>query len=114
MNIKRKKELLETYKNRRPDMGIISFKCIETQESFLGISKDIKSDINSEKFKLSFKIHPNKLLQNLWNIYSEKGFEISVLKTLTYKNLDEDHTSKLEELREQYLEKNSKSRRIWK
>ena len=42
MNIKRRKELLETYKNRYPEMGVISYLWKETGEVFLGISEDIK------------------------------------------------------------------------
>ena len=32
MDIKRKKELLEAYKNRYPEMGVISYRCKETGE----------------------------------------------------------------------------------
>lgn len=42
MDTKRKKELLEAYKNRHPEMGVISYRCKETGEVFLGISKDTK------------------------------------------------------------------------
>lgn len=34
MDIKRKKELLEIYKNRHPEMGVISYRCRETGEVF--------------------------------------------------------------------------------
>ena len=47
MDTKKKKELLEAYKNRHPEMGVISYRCKETGESILGISKDTKSDFNS-------------------------------------------------------------------
>ncbi len=40
MDKKRRKELLESYKNRRPEMGVISYHCKETGETFLGISQD--------------------------------------------------------------------------
>lgn len=40
MDIKRKKELLEAYRNRHPEMGVISYRCKETGELFLGISND--------------------------------------------------------------------------
>lgn len=46
MDIKRKKELLEAYKNRHPEMGVISYSCKETGEVFLGISKDTRADFN--------------------------------------------------------------------
>ena len=34
MDLKRKKELLEAYRDRHPEMGVISFRCIETDETF--------------------------------------------------------------------------------
>lgn len=114
MNIKRRKELLEIYKNRCPEMGVISYRCRETDDVFLGISKDTKSDFNSTNMKLSANWHPNKLLQELWNKYGREGFELSVVKVLKYDDPHEDHTAKLESLREQCLAANPKARRIWR
>ncbi len=114
MDIKRKKELLEIYKNRHPEMGVISYSCKETGEVFLGISKDTKSDFNSTNAKLSANLHPNKQLQELWNIYGSVGFELSVIKVLKYDDPNEDHTEKLEILREQCLAANPNARRIWR
>ncbi|HOS46006.1 GIY-YIG nuclease family protein [Robinsoniella peoriensis] len=114
MDIKRKKELLESYKNRHPEMGVISYCCKETGEIFLGISKDTKADFNSTNMKLSANWHPNKKLQELWNKYGPEGFELSVIKVLKYDDPSEDHTAKLESLREQCLAANPNARRIWR
>ena len=114
MDMKRKKELLEAYKNRRPEMGVISYRCKETGEIFLGISKDIKADFNSTNTKLSTSWHPNKRLQELWNQYGKDGFELSVVKVLKYDNPNEDHTEELEGLREQCLAADPNARRIWR
>ena len=84
MDTKRKKELLEAYKNRHPEMGVISYRCRETGEVLLGISKDTKSDFNSTNMKLAANWHPNKRLQELWNKYGSEGFELSVIKVLKY------------------------------
>lgn len=114
MDIKRKKELLEAYKNRHPEMGVISYRCKETGEVFLGISKDTKADFNSTNVKLAANWHPNKQLQQLWNKYGREGFELSVIKVLKYDDPNEDHTAKLEGLREQCLSEDSNARRIWR
>lgn len=114
MDMKRKKELLQQWKNRRPEMGVISFRCKKTGESFLGISKDTKADFNSNRFKLSGGAHPNKRLTELWNQYGEDGFELSVIKVLKYDDPHEDHTAKLESLREQCLAADPNARRIWR
>jgi hypothetical protein len=114
MDIQRKKELIEEWKNRHPEMGVISFLCKETGESFLGISKDTKADINSNRFKLSTGNHPNKRMQELWNQYNEDGFEWNVLKVLKYEDPREDHTVKLEELRELCLADVPQAKSIWR
>lgn len=57
MEINRRKELLELYKNRRPEMGVISYRCKETGEVFLGISTDTKASFNSTNMKLSINWH---------------------------------------------------------
>ncbi|GAE87861.1 GIY-YIG nuclease family protein [Acetivibrio straminisolvens] len=114
MDKKRKKELLEAYKNRHPEMGVISYRCKETGDVFLGISKDTKADFNSTNMKLSAKMHPNKLLQELWNKYGLEGFELSVVKVLKYDDPHEDHTEELESLREQCFADNPNARRIWR
>ena len=112
MDIKRKKELLEEWRNRHPEMGVISFKCKETNESFLEISKDIKATFNSNIFQLSVGMHPNKRLAELWNKYGKEGFELLVLKILKYENPTDDYTEKLEKMYEQCLLNNEKARRI--
>lgn len=114
MDIKRKKELLEAYKNRQPEMGVIAYRCKETGEVFLGISKDTKADFNSINMKLAAKWHPNKRLQELWNKYGSEGFERSVVKVLKYDDPKKDHTAELESLREQCLAADPNARRIWK
>lgn len=114
MDTTRKKELRQQWKNRHPEMGVISFRCKETEESFLGISKDTKADINRNRFQLETGTHPNKKMTELWNQYGEEGFELSVVKILKYENPDEDHTEELEELREQCFAVDKKARMIWK
>lgn len=114
MDIRRKKELLESYKNRRPEMGVISYRCKETGESFIGIAKDTKAAFNSTNLKLEANWHPNKRLQELWNIHGPVGFEQEVIKVLKYEDPNEDHTEELELLREECLEADSKACKLWR
>ena len=53
MDIKRKKELLDTWKNWHPEMGAISIRYKIAGDLFPGISKDTRADFNSNRFKLS-------------------------------------------------------------
>lgn len=111
---KKRKEFLEAYKNRCPEMGIISYRCKETDDVFLGISKDTKAGFSSNSAKLLFNGHPNKELQNLWNKYGSGGFELSVVKVLKYDNPNKDHTRELENLRDECLASNPNAKRIWR
>lgn len=74
MDTKRRKELLLQWKNRRPEMEIISIQCKVTGEIFTDISKDISVAFNSHRFQLSANLHRNKRLQELWKQYGEDGF----------------------------------------
>ena len=114
MNTERKKQLIMEYKNRHPEMGVISLKCRATGEAFLGISGDTRTAFNSVCARLSGSSHPNRHLQELWNEYGEEGFEQSVIKVLKYEDPCEDHTEELELLREECLETDEKAVRIWK
>lgn len=114
MDMKRKRQLIEEYNNRKPEMGVLSFCCTETGETFLCLSKDTKASINSNRFKLSANGHPNKRMQALWNQYGEKSFEVSVMQVLKYENPNDDHTEELEKLLTQCLALNDTFRRVWK
>ena len=114
MDMKRRRELLDEWKNRHPEMGVIIFKCKATGEEFIGISKDTRADYNSNHFKLGAGGHPNKRMQEIWNQYGDTAFDFAVLKTLEYEDMEEDHTAKLEKLLSECLENVVQARRIWR
>ena len=112
MDSKRKRELLETYKNRHPEMGVITFHCRITDEIFLTPALDTKATFNRIRFQLSTGNCPNKRLQELWTQYSEDAFELCVAKRLEYDDPAEDHTEELEILYELCQMENPGARRI--
>ncbi|MDE6880304.1 MAG: GIY-YIG nuclease family protein [Oscillospiraceae bacterium] len=114
MDIKRKKELLGTYHDRHPEMGVISFRCSATDETFFMPAVDIPAKFNRLRFQLSVGNCPNKRLQELWTQYGEDGFALQTVKRLKYEDPKEDHTEELETLCELYLLENPKAERIWK
>ena len=114
MDKSQKKTLVEEWKNRRPEMGVISLRCKETGETFLGPAKDTKAGFNSIRAKLSGGWHPNKRLQELWKQYGEEGFELSVAAVLEYEDPQEDHTEELETLWELCLAEQPGAVKIWK
>ncbi|GFI61122.1 hypothetical protein IMSAG049_00275 [Clostridiales bacterium] len=114
MNSERKKELLEEYKNRKPEKGIIAYKCTATDETFLMASNDTRVSFNSTSAKLSMNSHPNKRLSELWNKYGKEGFELFVVKQLDYKDIADDYRPKLEKMLEDCLNSIEGATKIWK
>lgn len=114
MNVKRKLELLEAWENRHPEMGVISFQCKATDETFLATATDIPAKFNRIRFQLSAGNCPNNRLQELWEQYGEDAFELQVVKRLEYDDPEEDHKDELETLCELCLLENPNARRFWK
>lgn len=114
MDKTRKKELLEAYKTRRPEMGVIALRCEATGETFLGVSRDIPAGMNSIRMKLSSGFHPNRRLLELWKQHGPEAFTFFTARTLEYEDPGEDHTAELEKLREACLTADPKARKIWK
>lgn len=82
MDMKRKMELLNEWKNRRPEMGLIAITCKSTSEMFVDISTDTQFAFNRHRFQLSANLHPNKRLQQLWQQYGENGFDYCGLESM--------------------------------
>lgn len=107
MDRSRKKELLQQYKEMKPDMGVYMFKSKKTNTIYLGCDKNIKATINGDKFKLKYNSHRCEKLQKDWNENKEENFEISVVEILPY-DKDEskvDYSEDLEILREMCKER---------
>lgn len=98
MDRSRRKELLEQYKQFKPDMGVYMFKSIKENTVYLGCDKNIKATINSDRFKLNANAHKNKKLQKDWNENKDENFEIKVVQILEY-DKDESKTDYSEELK---------------
>ena len=80
MDMKRKMELLNEWKNRRPEMGLIAITCKSTGEMFVDISTDTQFAFNSHRFKLSANYHPNKrLIAPLQCRVCQKRFRYSIV-----------------------------------
>ena len=108
MNNQRKRELKEAYRTSRPPMGVLSFRCVPTGESFLLASRNIPGDTNGVAFKLNSDYHPNRHLLELWRRYGEENFQVEVLEELDYRDESDDpadYKEELEQLRDLCLER---------
>lgn len=98
MDKSKKKELLQKYKEMKPEMGVYMFKSIKTNTVYLGCDKNIKATINGDKFRLKLNNHKCKKLQKDWNESEEENFEIKTVEVLPYDN-DESKVDYSEELK---------------
>lgn len=112
MDIKRRKELLSAYKDRHPEMGVISFRCRTADETFLTTAPDTTAKFNRIRFQLSAGQCPNQRLQELWTQHGEDDFELRVVQRLEYEDPAEDHTDELETLCELCLIENPQAKRL--
>lgn len=80
----RRKELQRQYKLRKPEMGVFCICSQAGNRRLVQGSQDLKSVINSSKFKLSAGMHPNRELQRAWREQGEANFSIEVLEHLPY------------------------------
>jgi len=93
----RRKELKELYKRMKPEMGIFIIRSNSNNKCYIDSTKDLKSALNSTKFKLEAGSHPNRELQKDWRENGEKGFTIEILEKLEY-DKDESKVDYSEEL----------------
>lgn len=112
MDTKRRKELLAAYKDRHPEMGVISFRCRRTGEAFLTAAPDTAAKFNRIRFQLSAGQCPNKRLQELWTRHGQAEFELQVVQRLEYEDPAEDHREELETLCELCLVEDPQARRL--
>lgn len=99
----RKKELLEAYKNRERQMGVITFKCLANDISFFGISIDAQTELKSNKAKLAMNYHLNEELQSLWNEYGADKFTYGLVKELKEKDQEANYHKQLEVMLDVFL-----------
>lgn len=107
----RRKELVEQYKQMKPDMGIFWIRSKSSQRCYIETAQDIKSKINRTKFQLEAGLHPNQELQQEWKQFGEANFIIEVLEKLKY-DKDEsktDYSEELQILKMEWEEKLAKS-----
>lgn len=72
------------YKLSKPEMGVFCIRSQADNKCLVQGSQDLKSAINSSKFKLSAGVHPNRELQKAWRDKGEANFSIKVLESLPY------------------------------
>lgn len=98
MDKQRKKELLQQYKEQRPDMGIYGITIKKSGVTYMACTKDLKASKNRDLCQLNFGSHPNTALQKAWKELGESAFECKTIEILEYDKKNPDKTDYKEEL----------------
>lgn len=97
MDKKRKKELIEHYRQIKPEMGIFLICSKVNNKCLLQTAHNLKGAINSTRRRLESGFHAHKELQREWHNNGPDNFKIEVLEILEY-DKDETKTDYSEEL----------------
>lgn len=112
MDKTQKKAMVAEWKERHPEMGVVSVKCTATGEQFYEATRDTATWFNRHRFQLNWKHHRNKRLQELWNRYGENGFALAVVSDLEYEEPDEVGADELRELLKLCLLENPEAKKL--
>lgn len=82
----------------KSSMGILIVRSNSNKKCFIEATPNIKSRLNSTRFKLNAGGHPNRELQKEWQELGEANFTIEILEYLEYDEKDEEKTDYSEEL----------------
>lgn len=89
----KRKELKLAYKQNPRPMGVFQIKNRINGKIFLGSSMDLPGKLNSCRFQLESKCHPNKVLQGEWATYGSKAFVIEILETINTEKIPKAYWS---------------------
>lgn len=109
MDKKTKKELINEWRQDKPEIGIIGIWSKSTGEVFLDTSLNTAVEFNCHKFQMELGNHPNKELMNLYKANGIDDLEYIVVDTLEYKKSPEDYQEDLMVLLKEHLEKSDKN-----
>jgi hypothetical protein len=93
----RRRELKLQYRETRREMGIFVIRSKANGKCFVEATQDLRSRINSTRFKLGAGVHPHRELQTEWSGLGEDNFSFEVLETMAY-DKDEAKTDYSEDL----------------
>jgi hypothetical protein len=82
METKTRKELVNEYKQREPQMGVFQVRNTVSGKVFIGSSTTIDTVWNSQRMKLETNWHLNKALQAEWNELGADKFVFEVVEML--------------------------------
>jgi hypothetical protein len=101
-----RKALIRRYKETPRPMAVFRVHNTVDDRSFVGLSRDLPSMLNRQRFQLEHGSHPNRVLQEDWSRLGPEAFVIEVLDTLSpSEEPDSDPSDDLRVLEQLWLEK---------
>ncbi len=82
MDKARKREILQAYKEEKRPVGIFAVRCVATDQTWIGMSRNLGQQQNGVWFALRLGSHPNRKLQAVWKEQGEEAFTFEVLEEL--------------------------------
>lgn len=107
-----RRAMASNWKERHPQMGVVSVKCNATGEQFFDTTRDTATWFNRHRFELNGANHRNKHLQELWNQYGESDFALAVVSDLKYDHVEDVTAKDLKELLELCLLEHPEAKKI--
>jgi hypothetical protein len=77
-----RKEAIKKFKERKSLLGVFAVRCTATGRVWVGASRNLEATKNGSWFCLRTGSHPDKSLQEEWNVQGEPMFEYEVLDQL--------------------------------
>ena len=110
-----KKELINEYKQREIEMGIIKIHNNITGYSYIDVCNDLYKPFEGIKFRLGLGRVKVKSFQEEWNKYGENAFTFEIVERLDSKKEDseEQKSDDLNELLKLWLESNSEGLKLY-
>lgn len=104
MNMERKKELKQEFKEVKVEGGIYAITNKQNGKKFVASTRNFKT-LNGTRFTLETGTHTNRVLQEEWKKYGEEGFEIAPVEVLKKpENEYMDEKKELEKLLTKWME----------
>jgi len=109
MDKTKRRALINEYKDTKPEMGILCFRCTASDKVFLHATQDTRSKKNGLLARLNSNMYRgslNREIQDEWNLHGADSFEISVIDTLDYDDaLKTDYSGELSMLLDDWVKK---------
>ncbi|WP_282941330.1 DUF2087 domain-containing protein [Paenibacillus sp. RC67] len=106
VNIDRRKELLQAYKELKRESGVYAIRNMENDKILVGSSVNLDAIWNRIQFELDMKGYRNKQLQKDWKEFGKEAFAFEVLEQLKEpKGGQEEQLKRLAELEATWIDK---------